>query len=74
MEVAPASIPFSTSSLTATASDSTTCPEQIRWTDDRSIALISDIAYGGRRPWGGGGGAVGRWQKRCRNATVGRLF
>ena len=42
--VAPASMPFSTSSFTATARDSTTWPEQILWTDPLSIGTIPPLA------------------------------
>lgn len=41
MLVAPASRLFSTNSLTAVPRFSTTCPEQIRWTDLRSMGLMA---------------------------------
>ena len=44
--VAPASILFSTSSLTAVARVSTTWPEHIRCTEVRSMALIEEAGPG----------------------------
>ena len=43
---APASILFSTNSLTAVANVNTTCPEQILWTDPLSIAFIDPASIG----------------------------
>ena len=49
IEVAPASSEFSSSSLTAVAMSRTTWPEQMRWTDSLSMALIEleDMKGGG---------------------------
>ena len=45
MFVAPASSAFSTSSFTAPARSSTTCPEQMRWMEDAPMGRMEGASF-----------------------------